>query len=43
MTKDDYKRLLDEFNKLHNENEQKKNLGVHDYSLINALLKKNMK
>jgi len=36
-----YGSLLVEFNKLRNENELKKQLGVHDYSLINALLNKN--
>ena len=36
-----YRSLLVEFNKLRNENELKKQLGVHDYSLINALLNKN--
>ena len=38
--KDDYKVLLNKFNYLNNSNEEKKNLGVHDYSLMNALLKK---
>ena len=33
----DYKGLLDKFNKLENNNKEKKNLGVNDYSLINAI------
>jgi len=37
---EDYRDLLNKYNRLFNDNEQKKKLGVHDYSLINALLKK---
>ncbi len=36
----DYSILLDKFNKLYDCNNEKKKLGVHDYSLINALLKR---
>lgn len=41
MDKIDYKKLLNKFNTLHESNEKKKALGIHDYSLINALLNKN--
>jgi len=37
---EDYKNLLDIFNKLQDYNNKKKSLGIHDYSLMNALLKK---
>lgn len=35
-----YSQLLEKFNHLVDENEKKKALGFHDYSLMNALLKK---
>lgn len=37
----DYNNLLGLFDKFQNNNKQKKDFGLHDYSLINALLKKN--
>ncbi len=40
MKKYDYENLLDQYNVLYNENVQKKKSGMHDYSLMNALLKK---
>ncbi len=40
MENENYKNLLNKYNILYNENEKKKKLGVHDYSLMNALLKK---
>jgi len=36
----DYKKLLNKYTALNNDNEQKKKAGVHDYSIMNALLKK---
>jgi len=36
----DYKKLLVLYNILQSDNQEKKNAGIHDYSLMNALLKK---
>ena len=41
LPKNDYSTLLDIFNKLQENNIEKKKQGIHDYCLINALLKKN--
>ncbi len=41
LSENDYSTLLGTFNKLQENNDEKKKQGVHDYSLINALLKKN--
>ena len=35
-----YKELLTLYNKLQSDNQKQKDAGVHDYSLMNALLKK---
>jgi len=40
MENSDFEVLLSKYNILQNGNEQKKKSGVHDYSLMNALLKK---
>ena len=41
MTNEHYNNLLKKFKNLKIENRKKKDLGLHDYSLINSLLKKN--
>jgi hypothetical protein len=38
MTNDNYNNLLKKFQILQNENKKKKDLGLHDYSLINSIL-----
>ena len=41
LVQNQYMSLLDKFNSLQKDNAEKKSLGKHDYSLINALLDKN--
>ncbi len=41
LSENDYSTLLNTFNKIQENNDEKKKQGIHDYSLINALLKKN--
>jgi len=41
VTNEHYNNLLKKFKNLKIENRKKKDLGLHDYSLINSLLKKN--
>jgi hypothetical protein len=40
MEKNDFEVLLGKYNILQNSNEEKKKAGIHDYSLMNSLLKK---
>jgi len=40
QSNNNYVGLLSMYNKLHEKNEKKKKSGIHDYSLMNALLKK---
>lgn len=40
LSKENYNELLSRYNKLRDCNKEKKQLGIHDYSLMNALLKK---